>query len=166
MVRVEFDIRNSLVFDSSTCKLEIFIDPRVELIESGGEYINNVINKHNFDNIDHRLLISLNDRICGVIEWLYKRDECSENLSIYDSPMWDHDCGLCRYIATVDLHDLYCCNKGVLIARYNSSPGGYIIGSCYKDIESKEFLWKAAVLAEHRGFGKFLNKLHVVRIIR
>lgn len=92
--------------------------------------------------------------------------EVEERLDFATGPEWEHDCGQCTFIGHSGGMDMYHCTQvgsDTLIARYG--PGGdYISGTAFAEVD--ETIWKAAVLAEAMGLGRWLDGHHTVYFVR
>jgi|GEM_PF-3244897 len=167
---IPFEVRLRIIAVRNDHRADIQFDPRLDFSISGERTISAFLEDYLYTSIDIESLHGLACKIVNKLQDIYTNKE----LEVYEnshhppyliSPFWEHDCDECILLGQVNEVDLYFCRQNflgrpTLIARHGSDGPSYMSGVSFAS-HSPE-LWAAAVFAEARGLGKFLDSRHTI----
>lgn len=160
-----FQPRLMIRADRNSKSIDVTFDPRLAFTDQAVPIVHRAIDRRGTP-LTERNLAAMASEAASVIYDLYSRGmvDAEPNLHTVTCPKFDHDCEQCVFLGHSSGIDLYFCPQSgasTLIARYG--PGSkYVSGAPF--VMVNDDLWKAAVLAEERGLGRWLEHHHTISI--
>jgi hypothetical protein len=164
---IPFDVRLYVRAIRQINQVDVVMDPRIVFKPAGQRIIGSLLDREICGVVSPNNLFDMCNRIVNRLHDLHSKDGvvAFKNLHLETEALWEHDCDKCIYLGTSEENDMYFCDNTIshtLISRFGSYGHQYISGASF--VEAIPEIWKAAVLAEARGFGSFLSDHHMIVI--